>query len=256
MRCLIRYFSLLVLLAMAFNAKADSFVQFDLGFADLTAGFSNWNDQTLRLNLGVTSKDRLGAEISNQRHFDDQGTFYGASYTRVFNDSWHGSVHAGSSDGGFFLPRSRWDAFINRKWLSNKNLVTSFGAGYYEAKDGHIDRNMLLSAMYYFPGPWIVEIGGRINRSDPGDVLSRRGFATLTYSQYKLMQVVLRHEDGNEAYQLIGETTALSDFPSSETSLTWRQLLAKNYGINAVLIRYENPSYERKAVQVGMFYEF
>ena len=256
MRSSIRYLGVLALLGLVFNAKADSFVQFDLGYADLTEGFANWNDQTLRLNLAVTSKDRLSAEISNQRHFDDQGTFYGMAYTRVFNDTWYGSIHAGSSDGGFFLPRSRIDAFINRKWLSNKNLVTTFGAGYYEAKDGHIDRNVLLSALYYFPGPWIVEVGGRINRSDPGDVLSRRGFAVLTYSQYKRMQIVLRHEDGNEAYQLIGESTALSDFPSSETSLTWRQLLAKSYGIHAVLSRYENPSYDRKAVQIGMFYEF
>lgn len=256
MKCFAVFLLASIITATMPSVSADSYVQLDIGYADLSSGFSNWNDQTLRLNLGLTEKDRLSAEISSQNHFDDKGTFYGLAYTRIVNDTWYGSVHLGSSDGGFFLPRSRVDVFINRKWLNSKNLVTSFGAGYYEAKDGHVDRNVLLSALYYFPGPWVVEIGGRVNRSDPGDVSSTRGFAALTYSQYKRMQVVLRYEDGNEAYQLIGESTALSDFPSSETSLTWRQLMTDSYGVHLLVNRYENPNYDRKGVQLGMFYDF
>lgn len=231
-------------------------IQLDTAMANLSSSFSNWHDQTLRLSIQLPSKDHMDAEISHQDHFNDQGTFYGVGYSHIFNDDWYGSLHLGDSSGGFFLPSSRVDAFLNKKWLVDKRLITTIGLGQYNAKDAHVDRNLLLSATYYSTTGLIIEAGTRLNESDPGDVSSSRQFAALTYGKHKQHYLVLRHERGDEAYQLIGPSTLISEFSSHESIISWRQWLSKNYGWNIQTNRYHNPNYDRDGYQAGIFYEF
>lgn len=231
-------------------------LQIDLSYSRLNHEYDDWRDVTLRANRALNANDRLSAEISQQDHFGDQGVFVGVGYQHVWNDDWYGSVHAGTSSGGFFLPRERYDAFINRKWLEQRQLVTTLGAGYYRAKDVHNDRNVLLSARYYFSAPVIAEIGMRFNQSDPGGVSSRRRFATLNYGQYGQQYLVLRYESGREAYQLVSDNAVVSDFGSHELALNWRKWLVPNSGLQLEVNQYKNPVYRRDGVLAGVFYEF
>lgn len=216
----------------------------------------DWNDQYLRGNWQISPAGRINGEISNQRHFGDQGVFVGAGYTHVFNETWYGSLSAGTSEGGFFLPRKRVDGSISRKWLEKKNLISNIGLGYYQAKEIYSDRSLLLSALYYFDAPLIIEAGARMNESNPGGIRSNRGFAVLTYGKNKQHYLTLRYEKGNEAYQLVEASTAISDFSSNEISLIWRQWLSKDFGFNVLANHYNNPNYTRSGIQVGIFRDF
>lgn len=234
----------------------DNTVQIDFSHKKLNNQYSNWNDLTLRANVALDANNRFMAELSQQDHFDDQGVFAGIGYQHVWNNNWYGSVHAGTSSGGFFLPQARYDVFINRKWLEQRQLVTTLGAGYYQAKDVHADRNVLLSGRYYFTVPVIAEIGMRINQSNPGDIFSRRRFAALTYGRYRQHLLGVRYESGREAYQLVQENTVVSDFGSHEFALNWRQWLGSNTGVQLEASRYQNPAYRRSGLLAGVFYEF
>nr|WP_311530474.1 YaiO family outer membrane beta-barrel protein [uncultured Ralstonia sp.] len=232
------------------------FLEGGIGHANLTGGNADWNDQYLRGGVHLTPKDYVTSEVSHQSHFGDHGTFVGLGYTRTFNDDWYGFLSAGTSTGGFFLPRYRIDGNLYRKLLEKKNLVVNIGFTYYRAREIYTDKTLLLGATYYFEAPWIIQIGARLNRSDPGSVRSNRGVIAVTYGRNKDQYITLMYDTGREAYQLTGGATLLNDFTSHETSLTWRRWITRQWGFNLRAIYYENPFYKRKQVEGGIFYEF
>ncbi|MEM5275547.1 YaiO family outer membrane beta-barrel protein [Cupriavidus taiwanensis] len=232
------------------------FIEGGLGHANLTGDNDSWNDQYLRGGVHLSADDYVTGEISHQRHFGDQGTFFGLGYTRNFNEDWYGFLSAGTSAGGFFLPEFRVDGMLFRKFLDKKNLVASAGFTYYRAKEIYTDKTLLLGLTYYFDAPWIVQLGARLNRSDPGNVRSNRGVAAIIYGRDKDQYITLKYDGGREAYQLTGAQSLLSDFTSHEVTLTWRKWFNKRYGMNLRAIYYENPSYRRKQAEIGFFVEF
>lgn len=232
------------------------FIETSYSHAFLTQKNSDWNDEYLRGNIQLAPGRNINAEISHQDHFDDDGTFFGLGYTHVFNSSWYGFLGAGTSSGGFFLPRYRVDALLYRKWLDKKNLVTSAGFTYFDAKSVYTDRTLLLGCMYYFDAPWILEVGGRLNESNPGHVRSNRGFIALTQGKQKQHYVTARYEVGQEAYQLVGNEALISNFSSYEASINWRQWVGARYGLLLRGTHYENPSYSRTSIEAGAFIDF
>jgi YaiO family outer membrane protein len=221
----------------------------------LSNGFGVWNGGYWR-SLFSLGDHNFNAEVTGQREFDDIGIYLGAGDSYTFTPNWYGSVNVGTSLGGFFYPRVRADAFINRKLLARKQFIVNFGAGYYAAKDVHRDYSFSGGAVYYFAGPWIFETGARFNISTPGRVFSPSGFVALTQGRNKQHYVVVRAGFAREAYQIIGPAAVLSDFVSQDFGLTWRQWVGKNWGINAVGQYYHNPSYERGGISFGIFKDF
>jgi YaiO family outer membrane protein len=205
----------------------------------------------------ITSRKNVWfAEVNRQHEFGDAGTYVGGSDTYTFSPDWYGSLNLGSSIGGFFWPRFRGDAFINRKWLNSKRLITTFGFAYFASKDVHRDHNFYIGSTYYFDKPWIVETGLHYNVSNPGSVSSPSAFVAATQGRNKHHYITVRVGFGEEAYQLVGPTASLSDFSSQTLTVTWRQWIGKNWGLNAVGDYYHNPFYSRGGNILGVFKEF
>ena len=233
----------------------DRFIEVGGDYHKLTNGFGIWNGGYLRTVI-TTGNHVLNGEVNGGREFGDTGIYFGAGDTYTFNNNWYGSLHLGSSVGGFFYPRFRVDAFINRKLLERKQLIVNFGGGYYAAKDVHRDYSASTGMVYYFTSPWIFETGTRFNVSTPGRIFSPSGFVALTQGRNKKHYVVMRGGFAREAYQIIGPGAVLSDFVSQEASLTWRQWLGKTWGINTIGEYYHNSSYERAGISFGIFKDF
>ncbi len=222
----------------------------------LTGGQGNWFGQYLRGAVDVKQRDIWTYEIVNQEKFRDHGVFFSVGDTHVFDEDWYGNLSLGTSAGGFFWPRFRADAFINRKWLAERSLITTLGVGYYDAKDVHYDLSGYLGAAYYFPAPWIVEGGLRYNVSQPGSVTSLSPFLAVTYGRNKAHYLTLRYSFGREAYQLVGPSATIVDFHSQVVSFTWRQWLTRDWGFRVFAEHYNNPFYERNGLEVGIFRDF
>ncbi len=221
----------------------------------LTNGFGMWNGGYARSVMSA-GNDTLNGEVVGQREFGDLGTYFAAGDTHTFTSNTFASVTAGSSIGGFFWPRFRADAFVNHKWLSRKQLITTIGVGYYASKDPHRDRNVSLGTTYYFAKPWILENGLRFNLSNPGTVLSTSGFVAVTQGHNKSHYLTARVGYGEEAYQLIGPADVLNSFHSQTVTITWRQWIGTNWGANSVADYYGNPYYSRAGASLGLFREF
>lgn len=224
-------------------------------YLGLTNSFGYWVGGYAR---GVVTQGNniWNAEVNGQHEFGDAGVYLAAGDTYNFNPDWYGSLTAGSSVGGFFWPRFRADAFINKKWMGRKQLITTFGFGYYAAKDVHRDHSFFLGSTYYFTKPWILEEGIRFNISNPGSVFSPAAFVAVTQGRNQQHYITVRTGFGKEAYQLIGPTVALTDFDSQTLTVTWRQWVGTNWGINLVGDSYHSPFYVRGGASFGFFREF
>jgi YaiO family outer membrane protein len=162
----------------------------------------------------------------------------------------------GAGDGSFYLPRYRVDASLSRKWLDSKNLITHFGAGYYDAPDGHTERSLTAGLVYYFEEPWILEGGLRSNESSPGSIQSQQQFVAVTYGHNKQDLITARYGWGGEGYLSIAADTQLIDFDSREGSIVWRHWINPHTGFLLGANRYNNPTYNRTGVTLGFFYDF
>jgi YaiO family outer membrane protein len=224
-------------------------------YLTLTNGFGHWAGGYAR-GVFAEGKNIWNAEVNGQQEFGDAGVYLAAGDTYNFNPDWFGSLTAGSSVGGFFWPRFRTDAFINKKWMAHKQLITTFGFSYYAAKDVHRDHSFFAGSTYYFTGAWILEEGIRFNVSNPGSVFSPAGFVAVTQGRNLRHYLTLRAGFGKEAYQLIGPTATLTDFQSQTLTVTWRRWVGESWGINLVGDCYRSPFYTRGGASFGFFREF
>jgi YaiO family outer membrane protein len=232
-----------------------SFVEVGGSYRKLTNGFGDWSGGYARGVL-TNGKNIWSVEVNGQHEFSDRGVYLAAGDTYNFNSDWYASLTLGSSVGGFFWPRFRADAFVNRKWGARKQFITTLGYGYYASKDVHRDQSVFVGTTYYFRGSWIVEDGVRFNVSNPGVVFSPAGFVAVTNGRDKHHYVTVNTGFGQEAYQIVGPTTVLTRFPSQNMTITWRQWMEKTWGFNLVGEYYHSSFYERGGASFGFFKEF
>jgi YaiO family outer membrane protein len=226
------------------------------GFSALTAGYQNWNGQFVRGVLASDPNNTWAAEVANLSQFGAGGILFALGNTHVINDDWYVSTAVSSSDGGFFLPRARGDVVLNRKFLEARNLVIGVGVSAIKAKDVHRDLALTLGAAYYFDAPWVIEGGVRINRSNPGSVITDYYNVAVTYGRDKERFISLRFAHGQEGYQVVGDTTALSNFSSRDTMLTWREWVQRDWGVQMRVGEYRNPYYQRIGGEFSLFWDF
>jgi YaiO family outer membrane protein len=225
-------------------------------YHELSDPMRPWTSLQLRGLVHAGRSDVWAGEIVDEREFGDAGIFLGVSNTHTFNQDWFAFTAAGTSVGGFFLPRLRANGTVSRKWLSERRLVTTAGAGYYAAKDAHRDYSVSAGAVYYFAAPVIVEGGATWNDSTPGGVLSRYQFLAVTEGRERKRYIIVRVAGGHEAYQLIAPSSPISDFASRSASLTVRQWVNSDWGLSVGAEIYSNSSYSRTAVTLGAFKQF
>jgi YaiO family outer membrane protein len=235
--------------------KTNGYVEAGLNYHTLSSGYPNWNGQFVR-GMAVSGSNNWNADLAHWSQFGDQGTYLALADTHIWNPDWHSNVAVGTSSGGFFLPRLRADAFLNRKFLPDRSLVLTVGAGMVDAKDEHSDQSLYLGTTYYAASNWILSAGVRANKSDPGSVYSSYQNFAVTHGQNKDQYVTVTYAFGREAWQIIGPSTVISDFPSRAGALIWRKWMGPTWGFNLRGEHYVNPTYSRTGVDASLFFEF
>jgi YaiO family outer membrane protein len=239
------------------EAPAASYVELGGDYHWLSHDYSDWYGFYVRGAWVQSARNTWDWEIARRNEYDEWGGYYAGGLTHVFNADWYGSLHLGASSSGFFLPRYRGDAFLNRKLLPARNLVATGGGGYIEERDDvHRQSYLFLGGAYYFTHPWIVEGGARWTQSDPGSVDSSRLLVAVTWGRDQWRFVTAAYESGNEAYLLVDGTVAAVDFHSQLLTLTWREWWRRGWGHNVVAEHYESEVLDRTGVRLGVFKEF
>ena len=232
-----------------------NFVESGGNYLQLTDHYGSWAGGYARA-VYEHGHDVWNGEINGQREFGDKGVYFAAGDTRTFSPNWYAALTVGASIQGFYWPRFRADAFLNRKLLSRQQWITTVGYGYFAAKDVHRNHYAYLGSTYYFAKPWIFEEGLYFSVSNPGAVLAPSGFVAMTHGSNDHHFVTLRVGLGEEGYQLVGPSSSLTKFQSQDVTGTWRQWIGSNWGFNLIGDYYHNPYYSRYGPTLGFFKDF
>jgi YaiO family outer membrane protein len=232
------------------------------GHNSLSGNNPDWNDVYIR---GALSGGRnvWTAELTRQGRFGDSGWFYGVGLSRTLSENWYAQFSAGGSAGGFFLPRFRTDALINRKLLRRRQLVASAGVGFDQSKTVNHDLRFQATGAYYFEYPIVLQAGVAWTHASPGNILARTQFVAFNQGHEKEYFASVRYEWGREGYELIGAPHAgspgfnvLFDFPVRTATGSWRQWIGPNWGLNFNVEQHQEPAYHRWGGTAGVFLDF
>jgi len=228
----------------------------------LTGGNSNWNDFYVRGMLSG-GRNSFSGELNHESRFGDNGWFGGFGLTRTLSEDWYAQISAGASAGGFFLPRYRTDALVNRKLLSSRQLVATFGFGFDQSRTINHDERFLIEGAYYFQHPFMLQGGVIWTHADPGNILAQTQFVALNEGHDKEHFLSLRYAWGREGYEVIGAPTTLVpaynvlfNFPEHDITGTWRQWIGPNWGVHLVIEQHQEPAYHRTGGTAGVFLDF
>jgi YaiO family outer membrane protein len=219
----------------------------------LSQGYGNWHETGAR---GIFEMDQhqIAAEAITMKRFNESGNYFALGDTVVLDPNWYASLALGGGDGAAYLPRYRADAFLHRKLLDDKRLVTSLGIGHYKSPDDHRDDTISLGATYYFEQPWIMQGEVKHTHSNPGHVGTEQYFVAATWGLYKQTRITGRYGWGEEGYQSLGNGNGfISRFSSHQSSLSVQHWIGSNWGIKASAEDYKNPYYRRNGLSVAVF---
>jgi YaiO family outer membrane protein len=217
-------------------------------------GYGNWSSLYARGAWQADTKTTFFPEAAISREFHDNGALFGLGATRVFDDDWYAFASTSTSAGGFYLPRFRGVALLNRKLLPKRQLVLNAGGSFTQWKDAHSDVGLTVGAIYYFDAPVVLEGGTNRNISRPGSVASQSYFLALTEGRASSHYLVAHVSGGREAYATLAPGQAITDFASHTGSLTLRQWVAHDVGFVAGAEYYANPFYHRTGLTLGGFW--
>jgi len=233
------------------------YLEFGGSRSDLTSPQPSWTDAYIRGVLNMTPTNALSVEADRQARFGDSGYFGSVGLTHSFTSNLYTNAYVGTSAGGFFLPKFRFDGFVNYKLLPEKQLVANLGIGYDKAKTPNSAVRFMPGATYYFSSiPLIIQGGAQITRANPGSILAKTYNLAVTEGREKSHYITVRAELGREAYEVVNVGNTLENFPIHVYSGTWRQWIGMNWGINFNFERELNPYYNRNGATIGVFLDF
>lgn len=243
-------------LAAEKNYLDSNYYEGGVKYHTLTTGFSDWQEGYAKGSWQQDADNRWEWEVLGSKRFDESGVGVSGGLNHIFNDDWYGSLHLSASSDVFFFSKYRVDAFINKKFLEDKRLIGTLGLMYADTRVINVDRGLYLGATYYFSTPWILEGGILFNRSSPGPENSTRYKIAITQGKSFDRNITVAIDWGNEAYQYLSPIIAVVDIKSTIYSLTWREWIEKDWGINVVGEYYNSETYDRTGVMFGVFKHF
>lgn len=244
-------------IAIEKNYTGANYYEAGLGYHTLTTDFSDWHEGYAKGSWQQNENNIWDWEVLGSERFDESGIFLTGGLTHIFNDDWYGSLHLSASNEVFIFPKYTVNAFINKKFLDDKKLVGTLGLMYSDTRLINQDSGLYLGATYYFSTPWVLQGGIWFNRSTPGPEDSTRYKIAVTQGQIFDYFITAAVDWGNEAYQY-SSPPFISEVNVRSTlySLTWREWIKTDWGINVVAEHYNSETYDRTGVMFGVFKHF
>lgn len=232
------------------------YIEFGGSRSDLTKPQPHWTDAYLRGVVNLSPANSFSLEADRQQRFGDTGYWGSIGLTHSFTSNLYTNAYVGSSIGGLFLPKFRFDGFVNYKLLPEKQLVANLGFGYDKAKTANSADRFIAGATYYFNLPLIIQGGAEFTRANPGSILAKTYNLAVTEGREKEHYITFRAEVGREGYEVVNVGNTLVDFPIHIYSGTWRQWIGPGWGFNFNFEREINPYYNRNGATLGIFFDF
>ncbi len=233
-----------------------NYIEAGFNYYNVTHNYGNSFGQFVNAQYQTDPWNRWSAGLQHAQAFHDQGEAASLANNHTFNEDWYSDVGVSVGSPASFLTRYRGDASLSRRWLENRNFITSLGFTYDKANKTYSDRTIHLNFAYYFLSPWVIQTGFNLNDSTPGNVIAPSAFIALTYGYQGKYFLTARYGFAHEAYQLLNSGNIQNSFTSHTMGANWRQWLGSDWGFNLGTEFYINPYYTRTGGIVSVFKEF
>ena len=237
-------------------ATVPNYIEAGVNFYDVTNNYGNSFGQFVNVQYQTDPWNRWSGGIQHAQAFHDSGESVSLGNTHVFDEDWYSDLGGSVASSATFLPRYRVDASLSRKWLDNRNFITTLGVTYDAADETYVDHTLHFGVAYYFTSPWVIQAGVNINDSTPGNVIAPSAFWAATYGYEKRYFLTGRYIIAREAYQILHSGNINNSFTSHTLGGNWRQWVGADWGFNLGGEFYTNPYYDRTGVIVSVFKEF
>lgn len=232
------------------------YIESGLEYHRLDRGYPSWHGQYLTLTKRSDQKNNWIGEVHHIKEFGQAGTFFGLTNIHDFNEDWYTSFSIGKSDRSDILQSYSFNFTAFRKFLDKRQLIGSLGVQKYWWRTHNQNLYLIPGFVYYFESPWIVEGGVELQQSMPGNIKTAYPFIVLTQGKENEHYFIARFAWGREGYQpVVSNDIGNVKFKSHVLTVTWRNWVDKNWGINLSAEAYRAASaYNRNGVSVGLFF--
>lgn len=217
----------------------------------ITNDYGNWSGAYLRYANPVTS-DTWYADALALRAFGESGAQLGAAHRHDWTPRLFHMVGVNVGSGASILPRFRADASLGVRLGETRSWQATGGVSYVKSVTELYDVAPVASIAWYGPQGLMIDVGGRYNFSNPGDIRSYRITATTVWTPSPRRTFSLRAGGGTEGYQTVSVGTIITRFQSEELALAWREMVSKSVAISLQVDGYHNPYYTRSGATLGV----
>lgn len=160
------------------------------------------------------------------------------------------------SSQGILYPNKLLFSELFYKLGEEKKWVAGLGGGHIDYAADATERFFVADVIYYV-SPWLVLQGGaRHVQSSSANTSFQRAYGAITFI-FAQSSLLLRYEDGKEAYAVIGTNEkALFNFRSRSISSAFTVPLGIDWQFRLTGEKYESESIQKNALGAALIHQF
>jgi YaiO family outer membrane protein len=228
-----------------------SWVEANVFGQSVTNDYGHWSGAYLRF-ASPSGNNTWYADALALNAFGESGGQVGAAHRHDWSPRVFHMLGANVGSGASILPRVRADASLGVRLGERKMWQAVGGLSYVKSVTELYDFAPFASLAWYGPHSLMVEVGGRYNTSNPGDIKSHRILATSVWTPKPTRTFSFRFTGGTEGYQTVSVGTLITKFASQDVALAWREMVSTSFAIHVQVDGYQNPYYTRSGVTLGV----
>ncbi len=218
---------------------------------EVSNDFGDWRGAWARAVIPSGPRDIVWAEALALEAFGERGVQVGIAHRHDWNRRFFHLAGVSTADGAPIFPRLRADLQAGVLLGPARTVVATVGVSHVRSVRELTDAALTGSLAWYAPHGFILETGVRANTSWPGRISTARVSGAMTWMSPR-RSFSLRGIGGEEGWQILSAQTALTRFSSHEVSAAWRERVGDRWSTSLQVDRYENPTYTRTGLTLGL----
>lgn len=217
----------------------------------VTGDLGDWRGAWARAVVPSGERDTWWVDALALEAFGSRGVQVGLAHRHDWTGQFFHLAGVTAADGAPIFARVRADLQLGTRFGPGRTVLATAGVSYVRSVQELTDAALTASLAWYAPRGFIVESGLRANTSWPGRIRTARLSGAITHIGPQ-RSFSLRGIGGEEGWQVLSAQTALVRFGSREVSLAWRERVGARWSSAVQLDHYDNPTYTRTGVSVGL----
>jgi len=217
----------------------------------VTNDLGDWRGAWVRTVVPAGTRNTVWADALALEAFGERGVQVGLAHRLDWSGRFFHLAGVTVANGAPIFPRVRADVQAGVRLGASRTVVAAVGVSHVRSVQDLTDAALTGALAWYAPRGFILETGVRANTSWPGRIRTARFSGGVTWMGEQ-RSFSVRGIGGEEGWQVLSAQTALVRFSSNELALSWRERLGARWSSAVQVDRYDNPTYARTGLTLGL----